>query len=105
MDELETEARYHRERLALYKAKVYGSAPTSTGHLRKLEQASEYADLRLKRGKGLVPSKGAMAAERASAGLGTSDDDAMRRTDPPAALTVWAKPPPRGPGKQRPTAH
>jgi hypothetical protein len=29
----------------------------------------------IKRGQGRVPTKGAMAAERASAGLGTSDDD------------------------------
>jgi hypothetical protein len=30
----------------------------------------------IKREQGRVPTKGAMAAERASAGLGTSDDDA-----------------------------
>jgi predicted nucleic acid-binding Zn-ribbon protein len=49
VEELEAEARYHRERLALYRAKVYGSAPTSAVRLRKLEQASDYAERRLRR--------------------------------------------------------
>ena len=48
VQELEAEASYHRERLALYRAKVYGSRPTSAVRLRKLEQASEYADKRLR---------------------------------------------------------
>jgi hypothetical protein len=48
IQELEAEARYHRERLALYRAKVYGSTPTSAERLRKLEQASGYADERLR---------------------------------------------------------
>ena len=48
VQELEAEARYHRERLALYRAKVYGPTPTSAVRVRKLEQASEYADKRLR---------------------------------------------------------
>ena len=48
-EELEAEARYHRERLALYRARVHGSTPTSAERLRKLEQASEHADERLRR--------------------------------------------------------
>ena len=47
----------------------------------------------LKREQGRIPSKGAMAAERASAGLGTSHDDeygALGELRPP--VTVWAKP-------------
>ena len=48
VQELEAEASYQRERLALYRAKVYGSRPTSAVRLRKLEQASEYADKRLR---------------------------------------------------------
>ena len=56
----------------------------------------------LKRGEGRIPSKGAMAAERASAGLGTSDDDAALSSEPYPLLTVWANPAPRRtrPGKQ-----
>jgi hypothetical protein len=46
----------------------------------------------IKRGEGRIPTKGAMAAERASAGLGTSDDDEMHSTEPSPPLTVWAKP-------------
>ena len=47
VEELEAEARYHRERLALYRAKAYGSLDTSAKRLRELEQASDHADRRL----------------------------------------------------------
>ena len=55
-----------------------------------------------KRGEGRIPTKGAMAAERASAGLGTSDDDSARGNEPSPQLSVWAKPAPRSarPSKQ-----
>jgi hypothetical protein len=47
----------------------------------------------VKREQGRIPSKGAMAAERASAGLGTShDDDGGFLGEPRAQFTVWAKP-------------
>ena len=45
----------------------------------------------LKREQGRIPSKGAMAAERASAGLGTSDDDTGLLKELGPGLTVWAK--------------
>jgi hypothetical protein len=45
---LEAEARYHRERLALYRARVYNSKPSSSGRLRELERASDAADARLR---------------------------------------------------------
>jgi hypothetical protein len=48
VEELESEARYRRERLALYRAKVHGSLPTSPVRLRQLEQASDSADQRLR---------------------------------------------------------
>jgi hypothetical protein len=57
-----------------------------------------------KREEGRIPTKGAMAAQRASAGLGTSDDDdGVLLGRPSPLLTVWAKPAQRGPGpgKQR----
>ena len=47
VEELAAEARYKRERLALYRARAYGSQDTSAERLRKLEQASEQADQRL----------------------------------------------------------
>jgi hypothetical protein len=46
----------------------------------------------VKRGEGRIPSKGAQAAERASAGLGTSDDDGLLLGESSAPLTVWGKP-------------
>ena len=44
---LEAEARYHRERLGLYRARAYGSDTTTPGRLRELERASAQADRRL----------------------------------------------------------
>jgi hypothetical protein len=44
---LEAEARYHRERLALYRAKAYGPSPTSPTRLRELERTSAGAQARL----------------------------------------------------------
>lgn len=45
----------------------------------------------VKRGKGRIPTKGAMAAERASAGLGTSDDDEGLQGEFRPRLTIWTK--------------
>ncbi len=39
----EAEARYHAERLALYKARVLSGKPTSPGRLRELERNAERA--------------------------------------------------------------
>ena len=49
---LEAEARYHRDRLALYRARVHNSKPTSPSRLRELERASRAADTRLQAVKG-----------------------------------------------------
>ena len=45
---LRMDARYHRERLDLYRAKAYAHRPTSPVRLRELERASELADERLR---------------------------------------------------------
>lgn len=47
---LEAEARFHRERLALYRAKRYGK-PTSEMRFRQLERASELAQRRLRQAR------------------------------------------------------
>jgi hypothetical protein len=44
---LETEARFHRERLALYRARRYAGRPTSDARFRELCRASERANGRL----------------------------------------------------------
>jgi hypothetical protein len=44
---LEAEARYHRERLGLYRARAYGSDTTTPGRLRELERAAAQAQQRL----------------------------------------------------------
>jgi hypothetical protein len=49
LDELREEARYRRERLALYKARLYGGRARSESKLRELQRASDGADARLRR--------------------------------------------------------
>jgi hypothetical protein len=49
---LEAEARYHRDRLALYRARVYNSKPTSPTRLRELERTSRAADARVRAARG-----------------------------------------------------
>jgi hypothetical protein len=46
--ELEAEARYHRDRYALYRARAYGMRPTSAKRERQLRQAAEAAEERLR---------------------------------------------------------
>lgn len=53
--ELEAQARYHRERLALYQARVYASKPTTAERLRELKQASETAQARLRHARSKQP--------------------------------------------------
>jgi hypothetical protein len=49
LDELRVDARYHRERRDLYRAKMYGPRPTSPVQLRELERASALSEARLRR--------------------------------------------------------
>jgi hypothetical protein len=49
LEELKVAARYHRDRLALYRARAYGGSPTSDTRLRELERASDFAAQRLQR--------------------------------------------------------
>lgn len=48
LDILRAEARYHRQRYDLYRAKVYAMRPTSPARLRELERACEAAEARLR---------------------------------------------------------
>jgi hypothetical protein len=48
----EAEARYHRDRLALYKARIYSGKPTSLARLRELERTAERADTRARHVRG-----------------------------------------------------
>jgi hypothetical protein len=51
IDDLAAEARYARERLDLYRAKMYGPRPTSATRMRELERAAEGAEERLRRAR------------------------------------------------------
>lgn len=48
---LEAEARYHRERYDLYRARAYGPRPTRLQRMHELQRASESAELRLRRAR------------------------------------------------------
>ena len=48
-EQLREEARYRRERLELYRAKLYGGRAISQTKLRELQRASNGAEARLRR--------------------------------------------------------
>jgi hypothetical protein len=48
LEDLRLEARYQRERLQLYRAKVQSSRPTTLAHLRQRERECEFAERRLR---------------------------------------------------------
>ena len=52
LERLEAEASYHRDRLALYHARVITARPSSPTRLRELQRASAAADARLDHVKG-----------------------------------------------------
>ncbi len=49
LDDLRDQARYWRDKLALYRAKAYGPRSTTPARMRELERASQGADARLRR--------------------------------------------------------
>jgi hypothetical protein len=51
LDDLEAEARYQRERLQLYRAKVQSSRPTTVAHLRQRERECAFAEQRVRRAR------------------------------------------------------
>lgn len=61
--DLRADARYARERYDLYRAKVYGSRPTSMTRLRELERVSEAAAARLRHAEGDGASPGAAKSD------------------------------------------
>jgi hypothetical protein len=56
LETLDAEARYHRDRLALYRARVYAGKPTSATRLRELERTAAAAATRLAHARGRRPS-------------------------------------------------
>ena len=54
-EELRNEARYRRERLELYRARLYGGRAVSQSKLRELQRASDGAAARLERAVGDRP--------------------------------------------------
>jgi hypothetical protein len=48
VDELRVEARYHRDRLALYRARALTGKPTTQMRMQALERAAASSELRLR---------------------------------------------------------
>ena len=55
IEHLRAEARYHRERYDLYRAKMYGLRPTTLTRLRELERLHQGAQARLHRAQQAAP--------------------------------------------------
>ena len=73
LEQIAAEARYHRDRLALYRARMHGAAEgTSLARLRELERAADAADARLRhamsRPNRLEPTVAAEVSSRHAAG-------------------------------------
>jgi hypothetical protein len=62
IEELRAQARYHRERYDLYRAKMYALRPTTLARLRQLERAHHAADARLRALTGSPASSGPPAS-------------------------------------------
>ncbi len=60
---LAAEARYHRQRYDLYRAKMYGPRPTSESRLRELQRGCESAERRLAEAKAALRASTAEPAE------------------------------------------
>jgi hypothetical protein len=60
LDELREEARYRRERLQLYRARMYGGHARSESRLREYERGFEGASARLRRAE----QRSSISAER-----------------------------------------
>jgi hypothetical protein len=52
LQQREAEARYHRDRAALYRARLLTARPASPSRLRELERISAAADARLRQARG-----------------------------------------------------
>jgi hypothetical protein len=52
VDELRAEASYHRQRLDLYRARLYGGRAISPARLEEFQRASDAAEAALRRGGG-----------------------------------------------------
>jgi hypothetical protein len=51
LEQLRAEARYHRQRLDLYRARLYGGRALSRARLEEFERAADAADARLRQAR------------------------------------------------------
>jgi hypothetical protein len=69
LDDLRVDARYHRERRDLYRAKMYGPRPTSPIQLNELERACILSSSRLRRAEQEQEAEAVVLQARASASV------------------------------------
>lgn len=70
LDDLRARARHARERYDLYKAKAYGSRPTSAARLRELQRESEQAEARHRAARADHPADPSTGADATSSPVG-----------------------------------
>jgi hypothetical protein len=56
LERLADEARYHRERLDLYRARMYGGRASSQAKLRELQRVADGAAARLRQARAKAPT-------------------------------------------------
>jgi len=82
LQELENEARYHRDRLALYRARVLSAKPASAARLRELERVSAAAHARLRHAAGkALPDRSQRIAAEIRETIAHHDAERERRAD------------------------
>jgi hypothetical protein len=59
IEELEAEARHARQRVVLYRAKMYGPRPTDPAEMRELERIADAAEERLRHARRQVAARDA----------------------------------------------
>jgi hypothetical protein len=68
IDDLKVDARHHRDRRDLYRAKMYGPRPASLDRLRELERACALSESRLRRAEQELEELEAETARRQAQG-------------------------------------
>ena len=87
--QLEAEARYYRDRLALYRARMHTGRLADASRMRELERLSLSAETRLRTARTTVPSPPTIA-DHVREAIARNDAERARRLhlthpDPPAA--------------------
>lgn len=82
LEQLRAEAGYHRQRLDLYKARLYGGRALSLARLEEFQRASDTAAARLRQAREAVPARSPPSLSAISGGQHRSREN-LRALDWP----------------------